>query len=246
MEWLHEKTGSHTLCIAGGVALNCVMNAKIRDHGPFGQVWVQPAAGDSGTALGAALWVDAQERAASPAVSSAGVSIEERPYTMDHAFLGPAYDDDEIESFLKRSKLVYRRLANIAEEAADLLAQDRILGWFQGAMEFGPRALGARSILASPISPGMQDRLNDIKDREDFRPVAPVVLEEEAANWFVNASMSPFMLFVFDIRSDQAHRIPAVRHVDGTARVQTVNRGQHPLYYELLKRFSAEQACRSW
>jgi carbamoyltransferase len=237
VEWLHEKTGASTLCVAGGVALNCVMNAKIRDHGPFNHVWVQPAAGDSGTALGAALWVDAQERAASSAVSPSGVSIEERPYTMDHAFLGPAYDDDEIESFLERSKLVYRRLANIAEEAADLLARDHILGWFQGAMEFGPRALGSRSILASPISPSMQDRLNDIKDREDFRPVAPVVLEEEAANWFVNAAVSPFMLFVFDVRSDQAHRIPAVRHVDGTARVQTVNRAQHPLYYELLKAF---------
>lgn len=237
VEWLHEKTGSNTLCVAGGVALNCVMNAKVRDHGPFGHVWVQPAAGDSGTALGAALWVDAQERAASLAVSPAGEFTEERPYTMDHAYLGPAYDDDEIESFLKRSKVSYRRLANIAEETAELLARDHILGWFQGAMEFGPRALGARSILASPISPNMQDRLNDIKDREDFRPVAPVVLEEEAANWFVNAGVSPFMLFVFDIRSDQAHRIPAVRHVDGTARVQTVNREQHPLYYELLKAF---------
>jgi carbamoyltransferase len=104
-------------------------------------------------------------------------------------------------------------------------------------MEFGPRALGARSILASPISPGMQDRLNDIKDREDFRPVAPVVLEEEASKWFVNADVSPFMLFVYDVRPDQANRIPAVRHVDGTARVQTVNRAQHPLYYDLLKAF---------
>jgi Predicted carbamoyl transferase, NodU family len=236
VEWLHEKTASNTLCVAGGVALNCVMNARIRDHGPFGHVWVQPAAGDSGTALGAALWVDAHERTCLPVGLPAGVSTQ-RPYTMDHAFLGPAYDDDEIESFLERSKLPHRRLTNVAEETADLLARDHILGWFQGAMEFGPRALGARSILASPISPGMQDRLNDIKDREDFRPVAPVVLEEEAANWFVNAAVSPFMLFVFDVRSDQAHRIPAVRHVDGTARVQTVNRRQHPLYYELLKAF---------
>ena len=233
VDWLHGTTGSHSLCVAGGVALNCVMNAKIRDRGPFRQMWVQPAAGDAGTALGAALWVDAQERA----VSQAGSLTEERPYMMDHAFLGPSYDDAEIESFLNRSKLPYRRLINIADETADLLARDRIVGWFQGAMEFGPRALGARSILASPISPTMQDRLNDIKDREDFRPVAPVVLEEEAANWFLNAGVSPFMLFVFDVRADQAHRIPAVRHVDGTARVQTVNRGQHPLYYNLLKAF---------
>jgi carbamoyltransferase len=104
-------------------------------------------------------------------------------------------------------------------------------------MEFGPRALGARSILASPISSAMQDRLNDIKDREDFRPVAPVVLEEEASNWFVNAGVSPFMLFVYDVRPEQAHRIPAVRHVDGTARVQTINRAQHALYYDLLAAF---------
>jgi carbamoyltransferase len=156
---------------------------------------------------------------------------------MEHAFLGPAYDDVEIESFLQRSKVPYRRVESIAEETADLLAQDNVIGWFQGAMEFGPRALGARSILASPISPDMQDRLNDIKDREEFRPVAPVVLEEEAADWFVHADVSPFMLFVYDVRPDQAHRIPAVRHVDGTARVQTINRTQHPLYYDVVKAF---------
>jgi carbamoyltransferase len=237
VQWLHKTTRSQTLCLAGGVALNCVMNAKIRDHGPFRNVWIQPAAGDSGTALGAALWVDAQHRPASVAPPPAEAHVDERPYVMEHAFLGPAYDDDEVESFLKRSKLPYRRLDSIAGETADLLAQDYIIGWFQGAMEFGPRALGARSILASPISPGMQDRLNDIKDREDFRPVAPVVLEEEASKWFVNADVSPFMLFVYDVRPDQANRIPAVRHVDGTARVQTVNRAQHPLYYDLLKAF---------
>jgi carbamoyltransferase len=237
VQWLHETTRSQTLCLAGGVALNCVMNAKIRDHGPFRDVWIQPAAGDSGTALGAALWIDAQHRPASATALPASVHVDQRPYIMEHAFLGPAYHDDEIESFLKRSKLPYRRLDSIAGETADLLAQDYIIGWFQGAMEFGPRALGARSILASPISPGMQDRLNDIKDREDFRPVAPVVLEEEASKWFVNAGVSPFMLFVYDVRPDQAHRIPAVRHVDGTARVQTVNRAQHPLYYDLLKAF---------
>jgi carbamoyltransferase len=238
VEWLQQQTGAHTLCLAGGVALNCVMNAKIRDRGPFRNVWVQPAAGDSGTALGAALWVDAQERGASMAPPLAGIGhAAERPYTMDHAFLGPDYSDADIESFLTRSKLTYRRLNNIAEETAGLLADDYIIGWFQGAMEFGPRALGARSILASPISPAMQDRLNDIKDREDFRPVAPVVLEEEASNWFVNAGVSPFMLFVYDVRPEQAHRIPAVRHVDGTARVQTINRAQHALYYDLLAAF---------
>jgi carbamoyltransferase len=120
-----------------------------------------------------------------------------------------------------------------------VLAQDRIVGWFQGRMEFGPRALGGRSILASPLEHDMQQRLNEIKDREDFRPVAPVVLEEEAAEWFVGAGSSPFMLFVYDVAPDKAERIPAVRHVDGTARIQTINRAQNPLYYDLIKSFRA-------
>jgi len=228
--WLHEQTGEENLCMAGGVALNCVMNACVRDKGPFQQVWVQPAAGDAGTALGAALWVDAQEREGT-------WKSNERRYCMDHAFLGPAYTDDEIEQFLIWSKLPYRRLTDVAEQVADLLAQDKVIGWFQGRMEFGPRALGARSILASPISASMQTRLNEIKDREDFRPVAPVVLEEEAENWFDHAGVSPFMLFVYPVRADKADRIPAVRHVDGTARIQTINRKQNPIYYDLIKAF---------
>jgi carbamoyltransferase len=156
---------------------------------------------------------------------------------MQHVFLGPEYSADDIEAFLDRSKLRYRRMENVAEETAALLARDRIIGWFQGRMEFGPRALGARSILASPISPDMQQRLNEIKDREDFRPVAPVVLEEDAAEWFIGGEPAPFMLFVFDVAAEKAAKIPAVRHVDGTARVQTINRGQHPLYYDLLRAF---------
>ncbi len=187
--WLQATTGERDLCLAGGVALNCVMNARIRDEGPFDRVWGQPAAGDAGTALGAALWVDARERGAT-----------ERRYQMDHAYLGPGYDEAEIESFLTWSKLPFRRLDDVAEEAATLLAAGRILGWFQGRMEFGPRALGARSILASPIDPDMQARLNEIKDREDFRPVAPVVLAEKASEWFVADGDSPFMLFVHDVR----------------------------------------------
>jgi carbamoyltransferase len=224
--WLHRESGLDDLCLAGGVALNCVMNARIRDSGPFRRIWVQPAAGDAGTALGAALWIDAQQRA--------GGRSE---YRMEHAFLGPSYAAEDIEKFLQWSKLPYRRLTNIAEETADLLVADKVIGWFQGRMEFGPRALGGRSILASPIHASMQAKLNDIKDREDFRPVAPVVLEEQAAHWFVGAEKSPFMLFVFDVEPDKADRIPAVRHVDGTARVQTINRQQHPEYYDLLKAF---------
>lgn len=227
--WLHEATGEDDLCMAGGVALNCVMNARLRDRGPFKRLWIQPAAGDAGTALGAALWIDAWCRDASP----------ERLYRMEHAFLGPAFGDDEIEQFLRWSKLPYRRVENVAEVGAELLAGDKIIGWFQGRMEFGPRALGARSILASPISPSMQARLNEIKDREDFRPVAPVVLEEEADHWFVDAGVSSYMLFVYDVRPEAAGRIPTVRHVDGTARIQTINRAQHPAYYDLLVAFHA-------
>lgn len=225
-QWLHQATGASNLAMAGGVALNCVMNARIRDRGPFENVWVQPAASDAGTSLGAALWTDYQTR-----------GNKQRLWKMDHAYLGPSYADEEIEQFLAWSKLPFERLDNIAEQTAELLAQGQVIGWFQGRMEFGPRALGARSILASPIPADMQARLNEIKDREDFRPVAPVVMEEHAADWFVSAQAAPFMLFIFDVREDRATQIPAVRHVDGTARVQTVNRRQHPLYYDLLAAF---------
>ncbi len=226
--WLHEVTNLDALCLAGGVALNCVMNARLRDHSPFKDIWVQPAAGDAGTALGAALWIDTQERKSST-----------RSFCMDHAFFGPTYSDEEIEQFLRWSKLPYRHVIDRANEVAEMLVQDRVIGWFQHRMEFGPRALGARSILASPLNASMQAKLNEIKDREDFRPVAPVVLEEEAGNWFANASRSPFMLFVYDVLPEKAGLIPAVRHVDGTARIQTINRQQHPLYYDLLKAFQA-------
>lgn len=225
-DWLQRETGEENLAMAGGVALNCVMNSRVRDAGRFKQVWVQPAAGDAGTALGAALWVDADQR-----------RDLARNWSMEHAYLGPSYSDEEIEEFLRYTRLPYQRMDNIAEACADLLAQDKVIGWFQGRMEFGPRALGARSILASPLHAEMQAHLNEIKDREDFRPVAPVVLEEECANWFVNGGVAPFMLFVFDVREDKRDLIPAVRHVDGTARVQTVNRNQHALYYDLLRAF---------
>ncbi len=226
VKWLHERTGLHNLCMAGGVALNCVMNARLRDKGPFKNIWVQPAAGDAGTALGAALWVDAQQR-----------KTGARTFQMDHAYWGPAFDDESIEKFLVWTKTPYKKLQHVAQETAAILAQDKIIGWYQGRMEFGPRALGSRSILASPINPSMQARLNEVKDREDFRPVAPVVMEEEAPEWFVNATYSPFMLFIYDVQPGKADKIPAVRHVDGTARIQTVNRQQHPEYYDLLKEF---------
>jgi carbamoyltransferase len=259
VEWLHGETKAAELCMAGGVALNCVLNARVRDKGPFRNVWVQPAAGDAGTALGAALLVD---REAS--------GIEAKRWSMQHAYWGPGFDDAEIEAFLRQARLPYSKPPSIAQAAAALLAQDKILGWFQGRMEFGPRALGARSVIASPIAESMQARLNALKEREDFRPVAPAVLEEEAANWFVNAVpctgpgatvrtgpgatfhtgpgatvhtepdrtiCAPFMLFIYDVRPDKADRIPAVRHTDGTARIQTVARAHNPLYYDVIKAF---------
>jgi carbamoyltransferase len=156
---------------------------------------------------------------------------------MTHAYWGPSFDDDTIEKFLKKSKISYKTMVNQATETADILAANKIIGWFQGPMEYGPRALGSRSILASPIDPSMQSRLNEIKDREDFRPVAPVVIEEDAGEWFDKAEYSPFMLFVYDVKPDKADIIPAVKHVDGTARIQTINSNQHESYYNLLKAF---------
>jgi carbamoyltransferase len=339
--WLREASGERHLAMAGGVALNCVMNAKLRDSGVFDAVWVQPAAGDAGTALGAALWVDAREargpltcsarfglqaeaaprarrmrlespaspptlspcggegaktsalprsgktlplplagedwgregdfepHAASPSSgpglqagartasegngTGASLAGSDRPallrlkpgrWHMEHVYLGPGYADDEIEPLLRWAKLPYRRLGNtegIAEATAELLADNRIIGWFQGRMEFGPRALGARSILASPIDPAMQQRLNELKDREDFRPVAPALPQEELANWFspaqANGGRSPFMLFVFDTKPDQAGRIPSACHSDRTARVQTVDAATNPRFHALLQAF---------
>jgi carbamoyltransferase len=184
----------------------------IRDKGPFKNIWVQPAAGDAGTALGAAMWVDRK--------FSAGAPVQK----MEHAYWGPSYSDADVENLLQWMKIPYRRLNNVAAETANLLAQNKVIGWFQGRMEFGPRALGSRSILASPA--------------EDFRPVAPVVMEEVAGEWFEDATVSPFMLFVYNVKPDKADKIPAVRHVDGTARIQTINREQHSMYYDLLNEFN--------
>lgn len=224
--WLKDKTGAANLCFAGGVALNCVLNATLRDAGIFDGIWVQPAAGDAGTALGAAMWTDAQLR-----------HTDARGFCMEHAYWGPEYEDEEIRRFLRWAKVPFREMEDVATETAELLAQDKIIGWFQGRMEFGPRALGSRSILASPLKAEMQAKLNEVKDREDFRPVAPAVMEEEAAKWFEQADYSPFMLFVYKVKPEMAGKIPAVCHVDGTARIQTVNRQQHPRYYDLLKAF---------
>jgi carbamoyltransferase len=244
--WLREASGETRLAMAGGVALNCVMNARLRDAGVFEQVWVQPAAGDAGTALGAALWIDARERAieaGEPADAAGLPALAPRRWQMEHAYLGPQSDDDVIETLLRWAKLPYRKLDDVAQETAGLLSQDRVIGWYQGRMEFGPRALGARSILASPLNPLMQARINELKDREDFRPVAPAVPEELLAQWFrpaaANGGSAPFMLFIYDVIPEQAARIPAACHSDGTARVQTVAAHSNPPFHRLLHAFGA-------
>ena len=223
--WLHAQTNLSSLCLAGGVALNCVMNSRLRAESPFRDIFVQPAASDAGTALGAALIIDAWFRPG------------QRDYVMRHAFLGPRFDDRQIQLALDRGRLRYSRPRDIAEATARAIAEGKVVGWFQGRMEFGPRALGARSILATPHDPAMVVRLNDLKDREDFRPVAPAVLEEAAEEYFERAGASPFMLFTFPVRQGKAHLVPAICHVDGTARIQTVSRSDAPLFRRVIEEF---------
>ena len=226
--WLREASGERNLALAGGVALNCVMNARLRDSGLFDAVWVQPAAGDAGTALGAALLVDFEAHGT-------------QRWKIEHVYYGPGYADQEIEDLLHWTKAPWRFTEAVAPETAQLLAAGRILGWVQGRLEFGPRALGARSILASPLEASMQARLNELKDREDFRPVAPVVPEDCLGDWFEpahgSAATAPYMTFVHRVRTDRAQRIRAVTHVDGTARVQTVTLAQNPRYYQTIREF---------
>ena len=232
--WLHHRTGERNLCLAGGVALNCVMNSRIARESPFERVWVQPAAGDAGTSLGAALAVWAEQESAGTRDGLQGASSR---WQMDSAYLGPSFTDDQIRAALDHARLTYTQPADYTAAVADALVQGKVVGWFQGRMEFGPRALGARSILASPTDPAMMQRLNELKDREDFRPVAPVVLAEEAGRFFAGCDESPFMLFVYDVRPEVADLVPAIRHIDGTARAQTVRQEQSPLFHQLLERF---------
>jgi carbamoyltransferase len=223
--WLQRESGQRAIALAGGVALNCVANSALYERGPFDDVWVQPAAGDAGTALGAALHL--------------AHALGDRVRPMQSAALGPDWGDDEIEQTLRVAQLQYSRPASIADAAADVLARDGVVGWFQGRSEFGPRALGNRSLLAHPGHHRNIDRLNDVKGRESFRPVAPMVLAERAKDIFdVGPLPSPYMLFTHRVRSDWLLRIPAVVHVDGTARVQTVDVDEQPLVHRCLSAFS--------
>ena len=223
--WLHERTGSPNLAMAGGVALNCVANSHLARCGPFRRIWVQPAAGDSGTALGAALHVAHQ--------------LGDRVTPMGTAALGRGFDDRQVEAALRTAAVPYERPADIAVAAAEILAADGIVAWFQGRSEFGPRALGHRSLLAHPGRAENLERLNDVKGREQFRPVAPMVLAERAADIFRGPLPSPYMLFTHEVEPAWRHQIPAVVHVDGTARIQTVDRRDEPLVAAMLDAFEA-------
>jgi carbamoyltransferase len=227
--WLHEQTSGPgttggALTLAGGVALNCVANSRLFDESPYDEVWVQPAAGDSGTALGGALHV----------ARSAG----DLTAPMPGADLGRSWTDAELEAVLQTARVPYERPDDVAEEVAECLARDGVVAWYQGRSEYGPRALGHRSLLAHPGHERNLERLNDVKGREQFRPVAPMCLADRAAAIFGRGPLpSPYMLFVHDVSREWRERIPTVVHVDGTARVQTVDDADEPLVARMLRAF---------
>jgi carbamoyltransferase len=221
--WVHARTGDRYLAMAGGVALNCVANARIAREGPYERIWVQPAAGDAGTSLGAALF----------AARKHGETV--RPMTT--AALGREWSDDQLARELDRAHVEYERPYDIASAVAEILADDGVVGWFQGRSEFGPRALGHRSLLANPKYPDNLERLNNIKGREQFRPVAPMVLADRAPEIFDGQLPSPYMLFTHRVKPEWKDAIAAAVHVDGTARVQTVDETQEPLVARMLRHF---------
>ena len=254
----HRATGMKHLCLAGGVALNCVGNGRILREGPFEDLWIQPAAGDAGGALGVACLIhhrhDGRDR-----------SVEPGKDRMKGARLGPEFGEDQVEKFLQRQGASHERLEreDLLQRTARLLAEGRVVGWFNWPMEFGPRALGSRSILGDPRDPGMQRRMNlKIKFRESFRPFAPTVREERVHEYFELDRPSPYMLLVAPVREerrvpvreeeepaglDRVHQrrsdIPAVTHLDHSARVQTVSREENPDYYDLLRAFEELTGC---
>jgi carbamoyltransferase len=255
---VHQETGSENLCLAGGVALNCVGNGRLLREGPFKHLWIQPAAGDAGGALGVAKLIHHRyldrPRTVSPGKDS-----------MKGAYLGPSFTDAEIEQFLKSAGAVYERLDRDAllPRVAEHLASEKIIGWFNGRMEFGPRSLGCRSILGDPRSPRMQSQMNlKIKFREGFRPFAPSVLREDVADYFELDCDSPYMLLVAPVKKERQipmpegnkvwgieqlnllrSDIPAITHIDYSARIQTVSRETNPDYYDLISAFKARTGC---
>jgi carbamoyltransferase len=239
LRMLRKSTGLRNLCLAGGVAFNCVVNGKIRGATGFDQVYIQPAAGDAGLAIGAAMhqWHASGQR--------------DRAFVMEHANWGPEADANEIDELLRArgaeiegqgSEIVrFGSERELLERTARAIADGQVVGWFQGRMEWGPRALGNRSILADPRRTEMRDILNvKIKRREQFRPFAPSILEEAAGEYFTQSYPSPFMLMAYDVRPEKRAVIPATTHVDGTGRLQTVNARQNRLYYELIREFGRQ------
>ena len=225
---LHHQTKTDRLCLAGGVAYNSVMNGKILLNTPFREVFVQPAAGDSGTALGVCYYIH-------------NVLLQQpRSFVMEHAYTGPEFANGQIDGLVRRSDFDWRELSDheLTQAAAQAVADGKIVGWFQGRMEFGPRALGNRSIVVDPRRAEMKDILNArIKKREPFRPFAPSILEERVGDYFEQTHPSPAMLMVYQVKQDKRSVIPAVTHVDGSGRLQTVARSTNPRYHQLISDF---------
>lgn len=257
--YIHKETGCKNLCLAGGVALNCVANGKILTEGPFEEIWIQPAAGDSGGALGAAMFTWYQY------LENSRVADGEKDFQQG-TYLGPKFENGYITEYLGKHDIPYTALDDndIPEKIADLIAEENVIGWFQGRMEFGPRALGSRSIIGDPRSSKMQELMNlKIKFRESFRPFAPSVLKERASDFFEINRESPYMLLVAPVKKEIRRQmtdeekklfgieqlnvvrssIPAVTHVDYSARIQTVDGETHPLYYRMIKRFDEKYGC---
>lgn len=228
--YLHNRTKLDKLCLAGGLFLNCVVNAKLLERTPFESVFIQPAAGDSGGALGVALYIYNT------------ILKNERTYVMTDAYLGPNFNSHQMRRALVNRGTGFKELSDVElfRYSAEKISQNKIVGWFQGRMEFGPRALGNRSILADPRNPEMKELLNSkVKKRESFRPYAPAVLEEKAGDFFEAEQFSPFMLIAAKVKDDKKKQIPAVTHVDATARVQVVNKTTNPRFWHLIKEFES-------
>ncbi len=226
-EWLYQQTGIRSLCLAGGSALNCSMNGKLAQLPWVDNIFIQPAAHDAGTALGAALYVYAQKSGRRP------------DWVMEHAYWGPEYTNEEIENALRGfTGIRYHKSEDVFSEAADLLVAGKVVGWFQGRLEVGPRALGNRSILGNPSIPEMKDLINKkVKNREPWRPFAPSVLAESIDRYVDAAMPSPYMILAFDTKPETMHEIISATHVDGTCRPQTVRQDTNPRYWQLIKRF---------
>lgn len=230
--YLHAQTRANNLVYAGGVALNCATNMELYRQSPFTSIFIQPAANDAGTAMGAALYVHHR------------ILKNKTKFRMTHVYFGPEYDSGTIENELKKKKLAYYPSDDIASDTAKFLIENKVVAWFQGGLEWGPRALGSRSIIGNPADPEMKNRLNEIKGRESFRPLSPSVLEDFQGDWFEEDFFSPYMLFAFKSKTDQVagkkrHEwICSALHVDGTARLQTVAEKENPLYYRMIKMFA--------